>query len=191
MNIYLMSFKAGHFTTDNASMNSTMMQEMERMYKERDIDFDATDRQVMCYEHIVNLSSGRVVEEATSIAAVDLDEDWSGPPPPNLPDQQSYDDAVARDPIALGRNVVRIIRASGTRRDTFNEVIENGNARGWFVVGQPPNQNTITVKPKQLLRDVRTRWDSVYYMLNRLREMRPVRFSPWPVINSLVINKLT
>ena len=191
MNIYLMSFKAGHFTTDNASANSTMMQEMERMYKERNIDFDATDRQVMCYEHIVNLSSGRVVEEATSIAAVDLDEDWSGPPPPNLPDQQSYDDAVARDPIALGRNVVRIIRASGTRRDAFNEVIENGNARGWFVVGQPPNQNTITVKPKQLLRDVRTRWDSVYYMLNRLREMRPVRFSPWPVINSLVINKLT
>ena len=186
-----MSFKAGHFTTDNASANNTMMQEMERMYKERDIDFDATDRQVMCYEHIVNLSSGHVVEEATSIAAVDLDEDWSGPPPPNLPDQQSYDDAVARDPIALGRNVVRIIRASGTRRDAFNEVIENGNARGWFVVGQPPNQNTITVKPKQLLRDVRTRWDSVYYMLNRLREMRPVRFSPWPVINSLIINKLT
>ena len=158
------------------------------MYKERNIDFDATDRQVMCYEHIVNLSSGRVIEEATSIAAVNLDEDWSGPPPPNLPDQQSYDDAVARDPIALGRNIVRIIRASGTHRDAFNEVIENGNARGWFVVGQPPNQNTITVKPKQLLQDVRTRWDS---MLNRLREMRPVRFSPWPMINSLIINKLT
>jgi hypothetical protein len=40
------------------------------------------------------------------------------------------------------------------------------------------------------LRDVRTRWDSVYYMLNWLREMRPVRFSPWPMINSLIINKL-
>jgi hypothetical protein len=142
-----MSFKAGHFTTDNASANNTMMQKMERMYKECDIDFDATDRQVMCYEHIVNLSSGRVVEEATSIAAVDLDEDWSGPPL----DQQSYDDAVACDPIALSHNIVRIIRASRTRRDTFNEVIKNGNARGWFVVGQPLNQNTIAVKPKQLL----------------------------------------
>ena len=109
MNIYLMSFKAGHFTTDNASVNNTMMQEMERMYKEHDIDFDATDRQVMCYEHIVNLSSGRVVEEATSIAAVDLDEDWSGPPPPNLPDQQSYDDAVARDPL---RSVVTLSELS-------------------------------------------------------------------------------
>ena len=43
------------------------------MYKERHIDFDAADQQVMCYEHIVNLSSGRVVEEATSIAAADLD----------------------------------------------------------------------------------------------------------------------
>jgi hypothetical protein len=162
---------------DNASVNGTIMREIAILFNECEIDFDATDRQVMCYEHVVNLSSGRVAEEATSTTAVDLDEDWSGLPLPNSPDQQSYDDAVARDPIALGRNVVRIIRASGTRRDAFNEVIENGNARGWFVVGQPPNQNTITVKPKQLLRDVRTRWDSIYYMLNRLREMRPVRFS--------------
>lgn len=176
VSIFLKSFKVGHFTMDNASSNTTMMQELERKCKERDIDFDAADRQVMCYEHVVNLSSSRVIEEATSVAAVDLDEDWSGPPPPNSPDQQSYDDAIARDPIVLGRNVVRIIRASGTRHDAFNKVIENGNARGWFVVGQPPNQITIMVKPKQLLRDVRTRWDSVYYMLNRLREMRPVCF---------------
>jgi hypothetical protein len=146
-----MSFKASHFTMDNSSVNNTMMQEMERMYKEHDIDFDATDLQVMCYEHIVNLSSGCVVEEATSIAAVDFGEDWSGPPLPNLVDQQSYDDAVACDPIALGRNVVRVIRTSKTSCNTFSKVIENGNVGGWSVVGRHPNQNTITVKPKQLL----------------------------------------
>ena len=69
----------------------------------------------MCYKHVVNLSSGRAAEEATSTTAVDLDKDWSGLPLSHSPDQQSY------------------------------------NVRGWFVVGQPLNQNTITVKPKQLL----------------------------------------
>jgi hypothetical protein len=187
MSILLIFFKVGHFTMDNASANYTMMQELEIMFNERDIDFDARDRQIMCYGHIVNLSSGRVIEVATKAAATastDCDEDCSGPPPPDLPDQQSYDDALARDPIALGRNVVRAIRASGTRRDAFDEVIADGNKNKWFLVGQPPAVTKIV--PKQLLRDVCTRWDSVYQMLNRLREMRPVRFFP-AVINSLLL----
>ena len=167
------------------------MQELEIMFRKREVDFDATDRHIMCYAHIVNLSSGRVIEGATGVDAADHDEDWCSPlpPPPNSPNEQSYADAVARDPIALGRNVVRVIRASGKRREAFNEVIQNGNTRGWFVVGESPKQSTITIKPKELLRDVVTRWDSVYHMLNRLREMRPVRFPT--LINSLVINKST
>ena len=178
MGTLLILLKVGHFTTDNASANITMMQELETMFAERDIDFDATDRHIMCYAHIVNLSSGRVIEGATRIDVANHDEDWFSPlpPPPSSPDEQSYADAVARDPIALGRNVVQVIRASGKRREAFNEVITNGNARGWFVVGEPPMQNTIIIKPKELLRDVVTRWDSVYHMLNRLREMRPVCF---------------
>jgi len=155
-----------------------MMLELETMFAERDLDFEATDRHIMCYAHIVNLSSGRVIQGATGVDVANHDEDWFSPlpPPPSSPDEQSYTDAVARDPIALGRNVVRVIRASGKRREAFNEVITNGNARGWFVVGEPPRQNIITIKPKELLRDVVTRWDSVYHMLNRLREMRPVCF---------------
>jgi hypothetical protein len=187
MSILLIFFKAGHFTMDNASVNYTMMQELEIMFNERDIDFDAADRQIMCYRHIVNLSSGRVIEGATKAAATattDCDEDCSGPPPPDLPGQQSYDDALARDPIALSRNVVRAIRASGTQRNAFDEVITDGNKNKWFLVGQPLTVTKIV--PKQLLRDVCTRWDSVYQMLNRLREMRPVRFFP-AVINSLLL----
>jgi hypothetical protein len=176
MSTLLISFKAGHFTMDNAAANLTMMQELERRLKERDIDFDATDRQIMCYGHVVNLSSGRVVEGVTNLAAADRDEDFSGAPPPELPDQQTYEDAIARDPVALGRNVVRAIRASGKLRDAFDELIVKGNSGKWFVVNNEPLQ----LRTVQLLRDVRTRWDSVYYMLNRLRELRLVRCSRLP-----------
>jgi hypothetical protein len=173
MSIHLIFFKASHFTTDNVSLNLTMMQELEIMFRKCDFDFDATDRHIMCYMHIMNLSSGCVIEGATGVDAADHDKDWCSPlpPPPNSPNEQSYANAVAHDPIALGHNVVRVIRASGKCREAFNEVIQNGNARGWFVVGESLKQSTITIKPKELLQDVVTRWDSVYHMLNRLHEM--------------------
>jgi hypothetical protein len=178
MSIFLIFFKVGHFTMDNASTNLTMMQELEIMFRKRDIDFDATDQHIMCYAHIVNLSSGRVIKGTTGIDVAGHDEDWFSPvlPLPNSPGEQSYTDAVAHDPIALGHNVMQVIRAFEKCHEAFHEVIENGNVRGWFVVGKPPKQNTITIKPKELLRDVVTKWDSVYHMLNRLCKMRPIRF---------------
>jgi hypothetical protein len=171
---------------DNASANTTMMQELGRMFKEDSkVDFDATDRQIMCYAHVINLSSGRVVRAASRAATVnkddndDDDDSWSEPlrPPPYMPDQQSYDDAVARDPIALGRSAVHIIRASGTRHAAFKAVIADGNQENWFIEGEPPNETIVQVKDQELLRDVCTRWDSVYHMLSRLRELRLVSFS--------------
>lgn len=148
-----------------------MMKELERLFRARDLPFDAADRKVMCYGHVVDLSSGRVIAGMTDVST----EDWSGPPPPDSNAEQTYDEAVARDPISLGRTVVRVIRASGIRRDSFEDVVANGNTKGWFNQGQPPNQQIVKVPSRQLLRDVRTRWDSVFYMLSRLREMRPVR----------------
>ena len=46
---------------DNASNNTTMMQELEVLLGARDIPFDAADRRIMCFAHVVDLSSGRVV----------------------------------------------------------------------------------------------------------------------------------
>jgi hypothetical protein len=159
---------------DNASNNATMLQELARLLEERDIVFDPIDRKVMCYAHVIDLCTGRVIDALTKKrTGDDDDDDSSGLPLPTTHNEQTYDEAVARDPIALGRAVVRAIRASGTRRDAFDELIETGNKKGYFTAGQPAQ--TVEVKKLQLLRDVRTRWDSVYYMLNRLRELRPVR----------------
>ena len=41
-----------------------------------------------------------------------------------------------------------------------------------FFVGE--STTPVQVQHLQLLRDVKTRWDSVYYMIRRLRLLRPV-----------------
>ena len=179
MHISDVPLKVGHFTLDNAGSNGTMMESLETMLADREIPFDAADRRIMCFAHIVDLSCGRVTRNADNC----VDEDRDDSP-------QSDDEAVAPTAvIARGRAVVRVIRGSGMRRDAFNEVITNGNDKGWFKEGRPAV--TIKIKPLQLLRDVRTRWDSIYLMLNRLRVMRPVWLCFFLKFNVRSTNHLT
>ena len=147
---------------DNAMNNAAMMQELETILKTHDIDFDAKDRRIMCFAHIINLCSGRVIRNLTDKIA---DKDGGS-------SSESDHDIVPSNPIARARAVVQVIRGSGARRDAFDELIKNGNDGKWFKRGKPPQ--VVQLKPLQLLRDVPTRWDSVYHMLRRLREMRPV-----------------
>jgi hypothetical protein len=127
---------------DNASNNATMLQELARLLEEQDIVFDPVDHGVMCYAHVIDLSTGCVVDALTR-KQTDND-DLSGLAQPNSSNEQTYDEAVARDPVALGRAVVRAIRASGIRRDAFDELIETGNKKGYFKAGQPAR--TVEVK---------------------------------------------
>lgn len=131
------------------------MEALAKKLEDRDIPFDATDRRIMCYAHVINLSSGRVIR------AVDCE-----------------DTPLESNPIGLGREVVRAIRASGQRREAFDDTITAGNQKNWFKTGQPPEP--VKIQHLQLLRDVRSRWDSVYSLLKRLRVMRPVFVSLSP-----------
>jgi hypothetical protein len=146
--VLLIVLKIGHFTLDNASNNETMLEELERLLHDRDFEFDAVDRRIRCFAHIVDLCSGRVIKAI------------------------SEDDESTGNPIGLARGAVRSIRGSGLRRDAFDETVKNGNDKGWFKTGDPPK--TVQLKPLQLLRDMSVRWDSVYFMVNRLGVMRPV-----------------
>jgi hypothetical protein len=78
---------------------------------------------------------------------------------------------LKRDPIKRARRIVRIVRSSDQRKQAFKNVIETGNHSGWF---RSHGNEVIKVPDLELLRDVKTRWDSVYCMIERLLVLRPV-----------------
>ena len=149
------------------------MKELGVLLRALGIDFDHLDRQIMCFPHVVNICCQHVISDFTNIQLAETAKDFVVALPAALPQRQSYEDAVKRDPVALGRNVVRVMRASGQWRDALKDVIKDGNLKGWFQAERNPSE-IIQLQSVELLRDVKTRWDSIYFMIKRLREMRPV-----------------
>lgn len=90
---------------------------------------------------------------------------------------------IKRDPLRRARRVIRLLRSSDQRREHFREFIQDGNRHRWFTVrGEDGDRVPVHVPELQPLRDVKTRWDSVYLMLQRLRQLRLV--SPSRQLNS-------
>jgi hypothetical protein len=148
------------------------MEELAKLLQSRDIDFDPLDRRIMCFPHIINICVQHVIANFTNIELAEAAAEFVSALPLGLPDRQTFEEAVQRDPVALGRNIVRVLRNSGQRRDLFDDIVRDGNDKEWFQVGDPPV--TVELPLVQLLRDIITRWDTVYYMVRRLHEMRPV-----------------
>jgi len=147
----------GHWTTDGASSNTTMMQAMEVHLNARQIDYDAADNHIICIEHNTANTTGRMIAKASTTQYTDNFDDFADPV-----DSQ---DGVC-DVIALVRNIVCFIRASGQCLNRFNDTIKLGNERGWF--------GDVKVPELQLLHDVKTQWGSVYAMLKKFRMLRLV-----------------
>jgi hypothetical protein len=157
---------------NNASVNNTFLEEYETLVQAtRELTFNHENNHIMCFPHVINVCSTHVIEGFTNIDLVD--KEFDALLPPRDPDCQSYDDAVTRDPIALCHCIIRAVRASGQRLDLFASIIRDGNEKGWFI--SPTNSRQIVKVPQlQLLRDVKTHWDSIYFMIHRCREMRLV-----------------
>ena len=78
---------------------------------------------------------------------------------------------LKRDPIKRARRIVCIVRSSDQRKEAFKHVINTGNRSGWF---RSHDNKVIELPNLELLRDVKTQWDSVYRMIERLLVLRPV-----------------
>jgi hypothetical protein len=93
----------------------------------------------------------------------DDNEDGANPRPPS----------AKTGVISKLRTLVRTIQASSHRQDALRHVISMGNQSSWWT--NLPSADPLMIQPRQLIRDVRTRWDSTYQMLLRAFEMHQVR----------------
>jgi hypothetical protein len=85
---------------------------------------------------------------------------------------------IKRDPLGRARRIIRLLCSSDLRREGFCKFIQDGNEQKWFSEKTKSGKHhSVQVPELQLLRDVKTRWDSVYMMLKCLRVLRPVSLS--------------
>lgn len=87
---------------------------------------------------------------------------WVGALDNTVVDKAKYLEALAKDPVTLGHDIIHIIHLSGQHRKGFHDTIINGNANQWYT--SHPTQVSVI----ELLRNVRTCWDSIYFMINSL-----------------------
>lgn len=160
-----------------------MLEFLEKLLLEREItSFNAKDNRIMCFSHVVNIAVQHVLSKMSSVKAPENDDDNSEGPTDDADGNrgfgQTFEAACVQDPISRLRKIVTAIRASGQRREALTTWIENGNKSRLFVL----QKTAVEIKPMQLLRDVRTRWDSTYQMIKRCIEMRLVS----PALHSLI-----
>jgi hypothetical protein len=106
-------WQGGHWTLDNAANNGTFMIEFGNLLRAHDIDFDPIDHRVMCFPHIVNICCQHLIANFTNIDLAETATEFVAVLPPGLPDRQTFEEAIKRDPVALGRDIVRMLRNSG------------------------------------------------------------------------------
>jgi hypothetical protein len=125
-----------------------------------------------CFPHIINISVQHILDKITNAkGAKDSSASFVPQPTPNASGAQTDDKVIKRDPISLARASVRFVRASNACRVGFENIIKQGNNDSDFVTAEDPNYQ---IRNVQLLRDMEVWWDSTYYMIRRVLEMRPV-----------------
>ena len=171
---------------DNAENNKKCIEKLSELLMEQEFEimFDPDQRRVMCHPHLVNLCSKHAYKSFMKVDVSEIERDittntvkrCSNTEKPVPVDEhiskQDYIQAICNNPLEKARSLVRAIRASGLWCDAFQERIRVGNQHGWHKY--PPGTKVLLV---ELLREVQMHWDMLLFMLNRLRILRPVRFS--------------
>ncbi|KAI6021163.1 hypothetical protein EDC04DRAFT_2607287 [Pisolithus marmoratus] len=82
-----------------------------------------------------------------------------------------HNEALESDLISLGRSIVQSLHASGQWQDVFKAYIIEGNQNGYWDTEDAngtPTGKKMQIDVLQLLHDITTHWDSVYYMICHL-----------------------
>ena len=167
------------------------MKELQALLVKRDVDFHHLNNRVMCYPHIINICTAHIVAASTQVSSKyldsnglndddDDDDEYFGSPlspgrtGPQLdeafiasqpPERQAWLRSLRRDPIKLVVDIVRHICASDARKQAFSAIVQ---------LCTKDDPTSCGGLPLQLIQHVRTRWDSVYLMLQRFHILRKV-----------------
>ena len=109
----------------------------------------------MCFAHIINICCQHIISNFTNSDLAGTAEDFVTTLPPGDPNQQTFEEAMRWDPVALGHNIFHVIQNTGQQCEAFNDVVRDGKEKGWFVFGDPPVHTELPLQ--QLLRDIATR----------------------------------
>jgi hypothetical protein len=151
-------------TTDSASNNNTFMRSLKEECQRRGILFDHESRHVRCMAHVIHLAVGDFLNALNS-----MPED----------SENAYGENYIPDPRSAGfiprlRKLVVEIRSSVQRREQFARQCEAAK-----------------IRPKELVVDVRTRWNSTYDMIERALELRKPLDEMAELVSDLRKYKLT
>ena len=107
-----------------------MMRKLVPLFKEHDIPFDAKNNCINCFPHIINIIAQHVIKKVSKSVAPDADDafifEQSRNPDEKRAAPETFEQACASDPLARVRKIIVAIRASGQRRDEFNN---------WIIMG--------------------------------------------------------
>lgn len=116
-----------------------MMREMALLFEQREISYDGNEHRIFCFPHIINIvvqhiltkfsKSATALEDADDV--VDLHIDLPNQNPSSHP--KTFQEACTRDPLNKARKIIVAIRASGRRRDDYNEWIKTGMKNKPFI----------------------------------------------------------
>src|SRR5229473_2097381 len=134
-----------------------------------------TDR-MFCTEDNDDLDNGDINSDADEdIAKLQLDGCYDAHSDADL---EEWFAGIKCDPLRRARRVICLLHSLDLCKQNFHEFIQSGNEQKWFTK-LDDNGKCVTVQicKLQLLRDVKTRWDSVYMMLKCLRYLQLVSSS--------------
>jgi hypothetical protein len=77
----------------------------------------------MCFPHVINICCQHVIATFTNPALASSFDEFIAERPLGPTNEQTFEEAVTWDPVALGHNTVHTLQSSGQRHNSFDDIV--------------------------------------------------------------------